>query len=126
MTGYPENPPYKRAFNLWRERCNFWLHCERGRLSAMARELQVRRQTVWRWFNCHWAKFPGWAAVACNVYYYEHVSREADQHLREKQKLGPHLQPARLRSVSPQADKPRHFVPRSEDKVPDEEFEEAW
>src|SRR6266403_3100149 len=96
--------PYEKAFEGWRERCGFWLRCERGRTSVLAKELQVRRQTVWRWFFASYSKFPGWAAVACNVHYYKHVSPEADTNLREAQKKGP-LVPPKLRTVSPQADK---------------------
>jgi len=43
---------------------------------------------VWRWFNNPWGKFPGWAAVACNIYYFRHVSPEADATLKEAQAKG--------------------------------------
>jgi len=107
----PKPVNWQRNFQFWRERCAFWLRSGRGRQSDLARHLNVSRQTVWRWFFNPWSKFPGWAAVACNVYYYEQNGREADQALRELQRSGPLAMP-RLRRVTPQADK---FVPGSED-----------
>lgn len=77
---------WQRNFQLWRERCGYWLRSERGRCSELARHLNVNRQTVWRWFFCGYSKFPGWAAVASNVYYYERQGREADQQLKELQR----------------------------------------
>lgn len=108
---------WERHFQLWRERCGYWLRSERGRCSDLARHLAVSRQTVWRWFFSPWSSFPGWAAVACNVYYYERQPREADQILRQRQKeaiaSGQSLELPKLRAPS----QPRltNFVAGSED-----------
>jgi len=122
--------PYEIAFNKWRERCRFWMHAKRGRCSALAKELSVSRQTVWRWFHNDWARFPGWAAVAANIWYYQQA-READNYLREQQKLSP-LIPKPLRQSLPRRTNSRtvapQFVPRSTDKLRGLaalEFEEA-
>jgi hypothetical protein len=110
--------PHEVRFNAWRARCRHWLRLERGRMSALAMHLGVRRQTVWRWFNNQWCKFPGWAAVACNIYYFQHVSPEADGMLKEGQKFGP-LEVPKLRSVTPEADKQPSLSPdRGTNSVP--------
>jgi hypothetical protein len=114
--------PYEKAFEKWRERCRFWLRCERGRTSALARHLSVRRQTVWRWFNNSWSKIPGWAAVAINIYYYQHVGRENDQMLKEQQKAGPLVPPSERRAgparVFRQEELPALSLPRRTTVVP--------
>jgi len=117
---------YERAFDRWRERFAFWLRGERGRCSTLAKELGVRRQTLWRWAFCSYSKFPGWGAVACNALYYRAVPRDVDDLLKEQQKFGPlEMKPLR---VSPQADKvvsteSDKFVRRSADN---EDLEEAF
>jgi hypothetical protein len=105
----PWHNPYFKNFQRWRERCLFWAHGERGRMTAMAKELGVRRQTLWRWLNQEWSNFPGWAAVAANCYYHAHIGKADDQRLRELQKAGQRLELRPLKRppvVSPQADNP--------------------
>jgi hypothetical protein len=91
--------PLEVHFQKWRERCCFWLHLERGRTTALAKHLGVSRQTVWRWFNQSWSGFPGWAAVASNVFYYERAMGD-DKKLRLLQERGP-LYPRPLRTKKP-------------------------
>jgi hypothetical protein len=102
----PRASRLKTEFDLFRDRVGFYLRAERGRCSQLARDIGVRRQTVWRWFYNRWSNIPGWAAVAVNVWYYQHLPREKDQELRELQKDGLLCPPIRRQTVSPQADNP--------------------
>jgi len=123
--------PLEVNFQRWRERCCFWLHMERGRTTMLARHLGVSRQTVWRWFNQSWSSFPGWAAVACNVYYYERARRDDDM-LRDLQADGPlHPRPMRRKPVvSVQEDNQLGLVAVGSDSLSADpetkDFEEAY
>lgn len=97
---------HEQRLDLWRDALKTYVRAERGRTSDLARYLGVRRQSVWRWVNDGWSKFPAWAAVASIVWYFRQSPAQAVV------SSGSLIHPA-LQLVSPQADK---FVRGSPDK----------
>jgi hypothetical protein len=88
--------PHVERWNRWMLRFRSYLASERGRSSALARHLGVRRQNVSRWFigRGHSAGPPAWAAVAANVWYNRVVAPQVDNVPRSGDEL-----------VAPQVDK---------------------
>jgi hypothetical protein len=59
---------HELAFQRWfYGKAQPWLTAKRGRYAALARHLEVSRQTISRWFRRR-QPVPGWAAVAMNIY----------------------------------------------------------
>jgi hypothetical protein len=88
---------HQKRWDLWHESLRVYLRAERGRASELARHLGVRRQSLWRWVNQPYSKFPAWAAVATLVWYFRQAPSEAVA--ISGAAVGPALQ-----LVSPQAD----------------------
>ena len=93
--------PHEEAWVEWvKQKLEPYLREQRGRQSAMARHLHVRRQNVHRWLARRGATMPGWAAVATNIWLNEQlklVPRSADKPLASRL--------AGRWTVSPQGDK---------------------
>lgn len=91
---------HEKRFTHWQDQLKTYIRAERGRTSELARYLGVRRQSLWRWINEPYSKFPAWAAVATIVWYFRVVSPQADNLVRgSADKL--------LQLVSPQTDNER-------------------
>lgn len=103
---YPTGSSHELKFQRWFfEKAQPWLTAKRGRYAALARHLEVSRQTISRWFVRR-QPVPGWAAVAMNVW--------LNQQWRAEQ------QQAALPIVTAQADsrfKALEFVAGSGDKL---------
>ncbi len=65
----PRQSAHIVAWQKWQIRFRAWLLEKRGRQTACAEHLGVRRQNVHRWFVEMHTKIPAWAAVTANVWY---------------------------------------------------------
>lgn len=65
----PRQSQHVIRWQKWQVRFRGWLLEKRGRQTACAEFLGVRRQNVHRWFVEMHTKIPAWAAVTANVWF---------------------------------------------------------